>query len=97
MPARNGTKHPDLDEVAVLYANVVEGSVPAEEACHTYVVLRIQELLRNKTYYLKCSSRTAALWFQYMDMADILNKFPRAECTRNWAQSLRQFQKCFLS
>ena len=30
-PARNGTKSPDLDEVSVLYAHVMEGSVPAEE------------------------------------------------------------------
>ena len=48
-PARDGTGNPDLDEVAVLYEHLMEGPVPAEEACHADVVLRIKELLRNKT------------------------------------------------
>jgi hypothetical protein len=74
-PARDGTGNPDLDEVAVLYAHVMEGSLPAEEACRADVVLRIKELLRNKTESLKSSSRTAALWVQYMGMVDILRKF----------------------
>ena len=51
-PATNGTTNPDPYEVAVLYAHgVIEGSVPAEEACRGYVVLRLEEkLLRSKTY-----------------------------------------------
>ena len=62
--------------------------MPAEEACHADVVLRIKELLRNKTESLKSSSRTAVLWLQYMDMVDILRKFLRAERTGNWALHL---------
>jgi hypothetical protein len=46
-------------------------------------VLRIKELLRNKTEFIKSSSRTAALWLQYMAMIDILCKFLRAERTGN--------------
>ena len=60
-PARNGTKCPDLVDVSVLYAHVVQGSVPAEQPCRTYVVLRIKELLGKETYSLKCSNRTATL------------------------------------
>jgi hypothetical protein len=76
--ARDGTGNADLDEVAVLYEHVMDGSVPAEEACQADVLLRIKELLRNKTESIKSSSRTAALWLQYMAMIDILRKFMRA-------------------
>ena len=58
---RDGMENTDLNKVALLYAHVMEGSLPAEEACQADVVLRIKELLRNKTESLKSSSRTAAL------------------------------------
>ena len=35
------------------------------------------------------SSRTAALWLQYMDMIDILRKFVRAHLTGNWELTLQ--------
>ena len=87
-PARDGTGNPDLGEIAVLYAQLMEGSVSAGEACNADVMLIIKELLKSKTESLKSSSRTAALWLQYMDMADILRKFLRAKRTRNWALHL---------
>ncbi|KAJ8398943.1 hypothetical protein AAFF_G00416100 [Aldrovandia affinis] len=74
-PAGAGTGNSDLDEVAVLYAQLMEGSVSAEKACNADVMLRIKELLKRKTESLKSSSRTAALWLQYMDMVDILPLF----------------------
>jgi hypothetical protein len=51
-------------------------------------VLRIKELLPNKTESITFSSRTAALWLQYMAMIDILRKFLRAESTGNWTLHL---------
>ncbi|KAJ8414824.1 hypothetical protein AAFF_G00023470 [Aldrovandia affinis] len=87
-PAGAGTVNSDLDEVAVLDAQLMEGSVSAEKACNADVMLRIKELLKRKTESLKSSSRTAALWLQYMDMVDILRKFLRAECIGNWALHL---------
>jgi hypothetical protein len=86
--ARDGTGNTHLDEVAVLYAHVMDGSVPAEEACQADVLLRLKELLQNKSESIKSSSRTAALWLQYMAMIDILRKFMRAERTRNWTLHL---------
>ena len=96
-PARNRTESPDMDEAAVFYAHVMEGPVLAKETCRIYVALKIKKLFGNKTYSLKSSSRTAALWLQYMNMADILHMCLRSECTGNWAPSLRLYQKCFLS
>ena len=39
------------------------------------------------------SSRTAALWLQYMDMIDILRQYIRAERTGNWALHLEAISK----
>jgi hypothetical protein len=72
-----------LDEVAVLYELVMVLSGPAVVACQADFLLLINKLLRNKTEYIKTSSRTAALWLQFMAMTGILRKFMRAECTGN--------------
>ena len=47
-PGRNSTGNSDLDEVAILFAQAMEGSVPVEKACHADVVLRIKKLLSKK-------------------------------------------------
>ena len=39
------------------------------------------------------SSRTSALWIQYMNMLDILSKYITAECTRNQALYLQDIQE----
>ena len=92
-PVRDSTGNPDLDEVAALYTHVMEGSISAEEACHTDVVFRVKELLKSKKEFLKSSSRTAALWIQYLDMMDIVRKFIRAERTGNWALHLESLSE----
>ena len=63
-PAGNGMGLTDLDEVALLYTQLMDGLVSAEVACNGDVLLRIKEKLKSKTESLKSSSRTAALWLQ---------------------------------
>ncbi|WAR15643.1 LOW QUALITY PROTEIN: hypothetical protein MAR_005748 [Mya arenaria] len=87
---------PYIDEVALLYAHVMDGSLPAEEARRADVLLSVKELLRNKTDFLKSSSRTAALCLQYMDMVDILRKFLRTERTGNWALHIAAISEMLL-
>ncbi len=77
-PTADGTGNTDLDELAALYKNLMEGSLSAEEFCQADVLTSIKELLRAKTESLK-SYRTATLLLQYMEMVDILRKFVRAE------------------
>ena len=86
-PTADGTGNTDLDELAALHKNLMEGSVSAEEFCQADVLTSIKELLRAKTESLK-SYRTATLWLQYMEMVDILRKFVRAERIGNWALHL---------
>jgi len=54
-------------------------------------VLRIRELLKNKTF--KYSSKTAALWLQYIDMGNI---FMRVEHTGNWALHIAAISEMLL-
>jgi hypothetical protein len=56
----------------------------------------MKELLRNKTESIKSSSRTAALWLQYMAMIDILRKFLR-ERTGNWTLHLEAIADPFMA
>ena len=60
-----------------------------EEVCASGVLDAIKERARNKATMLAESSRTAALWIQYMNMIDILRSFIRAERTSNWELHLR--------
>ena len=47
----------------------------------------LQEITLKKSSFR--DSRTACLWFQYMDMIDILRQFIKAERTGNWGLHLK--------
>ena len=65
------------------------GKKKTTEVCASGVLGAIKEQARNKATMLAESSRTAALWIQYMNMIDILRSFIRAERTSNWELHLR--------
>ena len=54
-------RHPDLDEAAVLYEKVMQGSMSADQVCQSGVITRIGDALQRETKSLK-SYRTATLW-----------------------------------
>lgn len=54
----------------------------AAQVCQDNVIIKIDDALQTKKESLK-SSRVAAMWFQYMDMIDILCKHIRAKHTGN--------------
>ncbi len=58
----------------------MQGSISADQVCQADVITRIRDALQRNIKSTK-SSRTATLWFQYMDMVDILRKYIRAERT----------------
>ena len=68
------------------------GEISAEEVCSSNVLERIKDSLKNHSESVKDSSRTSALWVQYMHMIDILRKFIRAERTGNWELYLQAIQ-----
>ena len=77
-----------LEEVSVLYEKLLQGSMSAAHVCQDNIMIKIDNALQTKKELLK-SSRTAAMWFQYMDMIDILRKHIRAERTGNWELHLQ--------
>ncbi len=86
------TKNQDVDEALTLYEKLMGGEISAEEVCSSSVLERIKNSLKNHSESLKKSSRTSALWVQYMNMIDILRKFIRAERTGNWELHLQAIQ-----
>lgn len=82
----------DLQEIAILYENLMEGSVTAETASATAVLDRISERLQELKNSLS-HQRTALLWLQYMDMIDLLKRFIKAERTGNWCLHLKTIQE----
>ena len=85
---------PKLQSVLSLYDKVMSKVIPAEQlaADESEEVDAVERmLLSTKSQLLE--SRTARLWLQYMDMADILKKFLRAERTGNWKLHLHSLQE----
>ena len=82
------TDHGLLEEAAVLYKKLMQGLVSAAQVCQDNVMIKMDNVLQANKELLK-SSRTAAMWIQYMDMIDILRKHIRAERTGNWELHLQ--------
>ena len=79
----------DLDEACTLYEKLMARDISAEEVCKVDVLTRIKDSLQKYSESVKMSSRTSALWVQYMNMMDILRRYIRAERTGNWALHLQ--------
>ena len=86
-------KNPDLDEACTLYEKLMARDICAEEVCKFDVLKRIKDNLQKCSESVKMSSRTSALWVQYMNMMDILCRYIRAERTGNWALHLQAIQE----
>ena len=81
-----------LDEARTFYEKPMSGDICAEEAHSSNVLENIKDSLKKNAESVKKSSRTSALWVQYMSMIDILRKFIRAERTGNWELHLQSIQ-----
>ena len=85
-------KNLNLDEAQTLYEKLMTGDMCAKEVCMSNALKRFKDSLWKHFESVKMSSRTAALWVQYMNMIDIISEFIRPECTRNWALHLQAIQ-----
>ena len=85
-------KNLDLGEAHTLYETLMARDMCAEKVCMSNVLKRIKDNLQKHSESVKMTSRTSALWVQYMNMIDILRKYNRAECTGNWALHLQAIQ-----
>jgi len=64
------------------------GNICAEEAQSSDVLDKIKVSLKKNIESLRKSSRTSALWVQYMSMIDILRKFIREKVIGSYIYSL---------
>ena len=82
----------DLNEARTLYEKLMAGEMRAEEVCMSDVLKRVKNSLHKFSALLKMSSRTSALWVQYMKIIDILRNYIRGERTGSWALHLQAMQ-----
>lgn len=82
----------DLDEAKKIFEKLMDGTVSSEEASQFDVLVRIKDCLKKHIESTKMTSRTSALWVQYMEMQDILRKHICAERTGNWSLHLQVIQ-----
>ena len=85
-------RNADLDGVSVLYKKLMERSMSADQICQSDLMNKVRDALQTEAKALK-SSRTAALWLQYMEMVDILRRFIRAERTGDWELHLQSLSE----
>ena len=85
-------RNADLVGASVLYKKLMQGSMSADQICQSDLMNKIRDALQTEAEALK-SSRTAALWLQYMEMVDILRSFIRAKRTGNWEWHLQSLSE----
>ena len=76
-----------LQEASELFQKLMKKEITAYEIESLPVLEKIKSSVSSYRDQLVQSSRTAALWIQYMDMVDIL-RFITAERTANWSLHL---------
>ena len=78
-----------VDAAHTLFKELMDKKMSAEEVSAAGVLSTIQQRAHNQRDITRGTSRTAALWLQYMEMIDILRTFIKAERTANWELHLQ--------
>ena len=82
----------DLNIIGELYDKLTKQEINIESACSNSVFQSVQDTLQKSKSNLS-SSRTARLWFLYLDMIDILKQFIKAEREGNWSLHLHSMAR----
>ena len=86
-------KENPVQDACMLFNSLMSKKKSVEEIIHSETLSEIKDCVHNKGLQVKESSRTAALWLQYMEMVDILRQFIKAERTANWELHLQTVNK----
>ena len=77
-----------IEDLKKLYHEILTGKVPWKNARSSRSLQSISNALNEFKVKLK-DSRTARLWFQYMEMIQVMRSFIWSERTGDWKLSLR--------
>lgn len=83
----------DLDEAAAVFDHLLKGEIKAKEAAKQPVLQGIKKILESFKVQCATASRTSKLWFQYMEMVDLLRMAIKAERTGNFSLHLLSVAK----
>ena len=78
-----------LQEAHALFKGQMEKKMSVEEVSATGGLDVIQQRANTQCDHTRGTSRTAALWLQYIEMVNILHTFIKAERTENWELHLQ--------
>ena len=73
----------------------MEKKMSVEDVSATGVLDVIQQRANTQRDHISGTSRTGALWLQYMEMVNILRTFIKAERTANWELHLQAVSECY--
>ena len=88
----NFFQNDDLQKLAVLYDDLDQVTKSADEINTNESLQNLIHLCEEERLKLS-TNRTACLWFQYMDMVSLIQRFIRAERTGDWLLHLDSLQK----
>ena len=81
-----------LEEVEQLFEGILAGEIPWTEASESESLKAVTNTVEKAKHELE-QSRTAKLWFQYLDMVSILRDFIWSERTGDWKLHLRSLTR----
>ena len=82
----------DITEANDLYDKAMLSTLYVEDVCSAGVLLRIKGKMDDIKHTM--TTRTAMLWFQYLDMVSIHQMFIKAERMANWKLHLQTVKTC---
>ena len=77
----------DLEEISKIFDSLTNKSINIEDACKEAVFERIFQKIKCFKETLS-TNRTANLWFEYLNMVQLLHRLIRAERTGSWHEHL---------
>ena len=83
----------DLLDCLELYDALMNDVTDVTNVCSQQCIDRVFIQLRDKKEEMSANSESARLWFQYMEMIQVLRLFIKAERTGNWKMHLRSLQE----
>lgn len=81
----------DMQALTGLLENLLSGSASANDVETNDVLIKFEEALQKEKSGLQ-DLKTSQLWFQYMDMIDILRRFIKGERMGHWQLHLQSIQ-----
>ena len=83
---------PEIERMTETFDGIMNGDIPVDSLKNNSMVTDVNKRINAYKETLK-DCRTAGLWFQYIEMVELLRQFLTAERTGNWNLHLKSLQQ----